>query len=127
MNFKKILANVAIVAMTAALFAGCASSKNSAGNGKNNGASSNLPKVVNIGTQQMPNDEKIAIAKDFFEKELGVKVKIIEFQAGDIRNALVSKDIDFALLGSASAAQGIASGIDIETIWSQGFFRALAG
>ncbi|PRR79940.1 Taurine-binding periplasmic protein precursor [Clostridium liquoris] len=117
MNFKKILANVAIVAMTAALFAGCASSKNSAGNGKNNGASSNLPKVVNIGTQQMSNDEKIAIAKDFFEKELGVKVKIIEFQAGDIRNALVSKDIDFALLGSASAAQGIASGIDIETIW----------
>lgn len=113
MNFKKILANVAMVAMTAALFAGCAASKKTT----DNGASSNLPKVVNIGTQQMPNDEKIAIAKDFFEKELGVKVKVIEFQAGDIRNALVSKDIDFALLGSASATQGIASGIDIETIW----------
>lgn len=117
MNFKKILANVAMIAITATLFAGCAASKKSTGNGGNNGTSSNLPKVVNIGTQQMPNDEKIAIAKDFFEKELGVKVKVIEFQAGDIRNALVSKDIDFALLGSASATQGIASGIDIETIW----------
>ncbi|MBV7276065.1 aliphatic sulfonate ABC transporter substrate-binding protein [Clostridium sp. PL3] len=117
MNLKKILVNVAMIAITASLFAGCAASKKAADNGQNNGASSNLPKVVNIGTQQMPNDEKIAIAKGFFEKELGVKVNVIEFQAGDIRNALVSKDIDFALLGSASATQGIASGIDIETIW----------
>ncbi|WP_411679994.1 aliphatic sulfonate ABC transporter substrate-binding protein [Clostridium thailandense] len=116
MNLKKILVNVAMIAITASLFAGCAASKKAADNGQNNGAS-NLPKVVNIGTQQMPNDEKIAIAKGFFEKELGVKVNVIEFQAGDIRNALVSKDIDFALLGSASATQGIASGIDIETIW----------
>lgn len=117
MNLKKILANVAMVAITATLFAGCAASEKPVDSAKNDGTSSNLPKVVNIGTQQMPNDEKIAIAKDFFEEELGVKVKVIEFQAGDIRNALVSKDIDFALLGSASATQGIASGIDIETIW----------
>ncbi|AYD39550.1 aliphatic sulfonate ABC transporter substrate-binding protein [Clostridium fermenticellae] len=117
MNFKKILANVVIVTVTAALFSGCTASKKSTASEQSNGTSSNLPKVVNIGTQQMPNDEKIAITKDYFEKELGVKVKITEFQAGDIRNALVSKDIDFALLGSASATQGIASGIDIETIW----------
>jgi taurine transport system substrate-binding protein len=75
------------------------------------------PQAVNIGTQQMPNDEIIAIAKNYFEEEMGTKVNIIEFQAGDIRNALVSKDIDFALLGSASATLGIANGIDVEVIW----------
>jgi taurine transport system substrate-binding protein len=114
MKLKRILADIAIVTIAGVLLAGCGASKDAKANGTN---SSNIPKVVNIGTQQMPNDERIAITKDFFEKELGVKVNIIEFQAGDIRNALVSKDIDFALLGSASAAQGIASGIDIETIW----------
>lgn len=116
MNFKKVLANIVIAAITTTLISGCAAKK-STDNAQNNGTSSNLPKVVNIGTQQMPNDEKIAITKGFFEKELGVKVNIVEFQAGDIRNALVSKNIDFALLGSASATQGIGSDIDIETIW----------
>ncbi|QAT40947.1 aliphatic sulfonate ABC transporter substrate-binding protein [Clostridium sp. JN-9] len=114
MKLKKIIADVLIITMAGVLLSGCGSSKSKSGNST---SSSNMPKVVNIGTQQMPNDERIAIAKGFFEKEMGVKVNIIEFQAGDIRNALVSKNIDFALLGSASAAQGIASGIDVETIW----------
>ncbi len=109
MKFKKVLANIIMTTVIATLFVGCGTSKDT--------ASSDVPKVVNIGTQQMPNDERIAIAKGYFEKELGVKVNIIEFNAGDIRNALVSKDIDFALLGSSSATLGIASGIDIEMIW----------
>lgn len=117
MKLKKILADIAIVTIAGVLLAGCGTPKGTSAAKANSTSSSNIPKVVNIGTQQMPNDERIAITKDFFEKEMGVKVNIIEFQAGDIRNALVSKDIDFALLGSASAAQGIASGIDIETIW----------
>jgi len=76
------------------LISGCKSS--TAGN-----VGKDATEVVNIGTQQMPNDEKVAIAKGYFEEELGVKVNIIEFQAGDIRNALISGDIDFALVGSA--------------------------
>jgi len=110
MKFKRVLANIIMTTVIATLFVGCATSESKT-------ASSGLPKVVNIGTQQMPNDEKIAIAKGFFENELGVKVNIIEFNAGDIRNALVSKNIDFALLGSSSATLGIASGIDVEMIW----------
>ena len=109
MKLKKILANAIMITILATLFVGCGTSKNTTSSGE--------PDVVNIGTQQMPNDEKIAIAKGFFEQELGVKVNIIEFSAGDIRNALVSKDIDFALLGSSSATLGIASGIDVEVIW----------
>lgn len=108
MKLKKILAVVMALTLTAALFTGC---------GGSNETASDLPKVVNIGTQQMPNDEKLAIAKGFFEEELGVKVNIIEFQAGEIRNAMVSKDIDFALLGSSSATLGIANGIEAEVIW----------
>lgn len=110
MKFKRVLANIIMTTVIATLFVGCGTSENKT-------ASSGLPKVVNIGTQQMPNDEKIAIARGFFEEELGVKVNIIEFNAGDIRNALVSKNIDFALLGSSSATLGIASGIDVEMIW----------
>ncbi|MCJ7690453.1 MAG: ABC transporter substrate-binding protein [Clostridiaceae bacterium] len=109
MKLKKILASAIMTTIVATLFVGCGTSKNTTSSGE--------PDVVNIGTQQMPNDEKIAIAKGFFEQELGVKVNIIEFNAGDIRNALVSKDIDFGLLGSSSATLGIASGIDIEVIW----------
>ncbi|BDR81083.1 glycine/betaine ABC transporter substrate-binding protein [Clostridium tetani] len=112
MKFKKVLANVIMLTIIATLFVGCKNSKEPA-----NKASSNLPKVVNIGTQQMPNDEKIAIAKGFFEEELGVKVNIVEFNAGDIRNAMIAKNIDFALLGSASATLGISSGMDAEVIW----------
>ncbi|MCR1970524.1 aliphatic sulfonate ABC transporter substrate-binding protein [Clostridium cochlearium] len=114
MKFKKILSSFMIIIATLTLFVGCGKSKDD--KGKNIG-SSNLPEVVNIGTQQMPNDEKIAIAKGFFEEELGVKVNIVEFNAGDIRNAMISKNIDFALLGSASATLGIASGMDAEVIW----------
>ncbi|MGV8979970.1 taurine ABC transporter substrate-binding protein [Clostridium sp.] len=109
MKLKRILAAVIMTIVISTLLVGCGTSKDS--------GSSGTPKVVNIGTQQMPNDEKIAIEKGFFEEELGVKVNIIEFNAGDIRNALVSKNIDFALLGSSSATLGIASGIDIEMIW----------
>ncbi|MGH4138422.1 ABC transporter substrate-binding protein [Clostridium sp.] len=114
MKLKKILVTVIMTTVISTLFVGCGTSKDTA---SKSATSLDAPKVVNIGTQQMPNDEKIAIEKGFFEEELGVKVNIIEFNAGDIRNALVSKDIDFALLGSSSATLGIASGIDIEMIW----------
>jgi len=110
MKLKKIIATFITLTLITTLISGCKSS--TADN-----AGKDATEVVNIGTQQMPNDEKIAIAKGYFEEELGVKVNIIEFQAGDIRNALISGDIDFALVGSASATLGIANGIDAEVIW----------
>ena len=108
MKIRRITASIVIFVLTAVLYTGCSANKT---------ASGDLPKVINIGTQEMPNDEKIAIAKGYFEQEMGVKVNIIKFEAGSIRNALISKDIDFALLGSSSATLGIASGIDVELIW----------
>ncbi|MDF2677931.1 MAG: taurine-binding periplasmic protein precursor [Bacillota bacterium] len=111
MKLKKIFMAAVSLALMTTVITGCKSSTVS----NNNGA--DLPKEVNIGTQVMPNDEKIAIEKGYFEEELGVKVNIIEFQAGDIRNALISGSIDFALVGSASATLGISNGIDAEVIW----------
>jgi len=101
--------------------AGCGSSahpsKNRQGNPAVSGQPAAVPKIVNIGTQQIPNDEAVAAAKGYFEEELDTKVNIQEFQAGDIRNAMVAGNIDFAMLGSSSAALGIASGMDVELIW----------
>lgn len=108
MKFKRIATFIMITALTTAFFTGCGTKKATTGN---------LPEAVNIGTQEIPDDERIAIAKNYFEEEMGVKVNIIKFEAGSIRNALISKDIDFALLGSASATLGIANGIDAEVIW----------
>lgn len=84
---------------------------------KSGSSTSGQLEVVNIGTQRIPNGEKIAIDKKYFEEEFGIEVNIIEFNAGDIRNALVSKDIDFAHLGVSSGVLGIASGIEAEVIW----------
>lgn len=116
MKLKKTMRAAAAALAAAMIFSGCAASPRSAGSAGQT-ASSGLPAVVNIGTQQMPDDEKIAVAKNYFQNELGVKVNIIEFQAGDIRNAMIAKNIDFALLGSSSAALGIASGMNVEVIW----------
>ena len=79
--------------------------------------SNGYPTKIVIGTQQLPNDEMLAIVKGYFEEEFKLPVEILEFQAGDIRNAVVSKDIDFAMLGSSSAILGFANGMKVECIW----------
>jgi len=109
MKKKQLLLITALILSSLMLLTSCHKS----GSGSSN---SNL-KVVSIGTQRIPNGEKIAVDKKYFEEEFGVEVNVIEFNAGDIRNALVSKDIDFAHLGVSSGVLGIASGIDAEVIW----------
>ena len=104
MKIKTTQKAVALLCTAALLLAGCG------GKAAQNGVDG-LPQVVNIGTQQIPNDEALAAAKGYFEQEMGVKVNIVEFQAGDIRNAMISKDIDFAMLGSSSATLGVANGM----------------
>lgn len=110
MKIKTTQKAAALLCTVALLLAGCG------GNAAQSGAGG-LPQVVNIGTQQIPNDEALAAAKGYFEQEMGVKVNIVEFQAGDIRNAMISKDIDFAMLGSSSAILGVANGMDVQLVW----------
>ncbi len=110
MKIKMTQKAAALLCTVALLLAGCG------GNTAQSDAGG-LPQVVNIGTQQIPNDEALAAAKGYFEQEMGVKVNIVEFQAGDIRNAMISKDIDFAMLGSSSAILGVANGMDVQLVW----------
>ncbi len=109
MKIKKVLSCVLSVMLMGTLVMGCSSKKSS---------SDNEEITVNIGTQQMPNDEGIAKAKNYFEEELGVKVNVVEFDSGkDVNNALVSGSIDFGLIGSCPVSLALSSDIDIEVIW----------
>ncbi|MDD8049096.1 MAG: ABC transporter substrate-binding protein [Thomasclavelia sp.] len=107
-NIKKLLACLCSVCLALTLITGCSSSS----------SDEKTTKVI-IGTQEMPNDEGIAKAKKYFEKELGVKVEYKKFDSGkDVATALMTEDIDFGLLGSCPAALSIAQGAKVEYIWT---------
>ena len=112
-NVKKLLMSGIATILTIVMIS-CSSS----GGDKSDGSESSDIDVVNIGTQQMPNDEGIAKAKKYFEEEMGVEINLVEFDSGrDVNTALLSGSIDFGLLGSSPATLGIASGTDVELIW----------
>ena len=77
--------------------------------------------TVNIGTQEMPNDEGIAKQLNYiinnFDK-LGYEVNITSFSSGaKVNAALLSGDIDFGLIGTCPIANGFSCGVDGEVIW----------
>jgi taurine transport system substrate-binding protein len=79
-----------------------------------------LPQVINIGTQQMPNDENVAKAKKYFDS-LGVKVNLVEFDSGAAAvNAIVSGSVDLALMGTTPATTAISNNLPVEIIWIHG-------
>ncbi len=81
-------------------------------------SSGDLPDKVVIGTQEMPNDEGIAKALDYFKKEMGVKVELVKFDSGrDVNTAITSGSIDFGLLGSCPASLAISQDLGVEFIW----------
>ena len=89
----KRLVSLALAGMLAASVAltGCGSKKATTSDGKT---------IVKIGTQQMPNDEGIAKAMNYFQEEMGdsVSVEIVEFSSGkDVNTALAAGSIDFGL------------------------------
>lgn len=109
-SMKKIAAGL-LMAVMAVNLAGCRAPSDKV-------TAEGLPEVVTIGTQQMPDDEGIAKAKGYLEEELGVPVDIVEFKSGkDVNNALLSKSIDFGLLGSSPATLAIANKVPVQLIW----------
>ncbi len=74
------------------------------------------PESITIGLQAIPNDE--LVAKEWYEKELGVKVNFKQFDSGrDVNTAMAAGSVDIAILGSTPAAIGIAKGIPYEVFW----------
>ncbi len=107
---KKIVAVSMAVTMLGGVMTGCKKSSSS--------SKSDKVDTVTIGTQEMPNDEGIAKAKNLFEETMGVKIKIVKFDSGkDVNNALKAKSIDFGLQGSTSSALAVATNIPIKVIW----------
>ena len=113
MRLKRLVSLCMATVMTAALtLTGCGSSSSSTtADGKT---------IVKIGTQQMPNDEGIAKALNYFEESMGdkVSIEIVEFSSGkDVNTALAAGSIDFGLEGSCPAALAIAQDLGVEMIW----------
>jgi taurine transport system substrate-binding protein len=76
------------------------------------------PDRVVIGYQDVPNEEIIAKQLGWHEKEWGVKVEWKKFDSGrDVNTAMAAGGIDFGLVGSSPAANGLSSGVPYEVIW----------
>ncbi|WNS43960.1 ABC transporter substrate-binding protein [Paenibacillus sp. MMS20-IR301] len=90
--------------------AACGNSKEADGAAK--------PESVTIGYQDIPNDEVVARAKEWYEDELGVPVNFKKFDSGrDVNTAFASSSIDIGLMGSTPASVGIATGLAYEVFW----------
>lgn len=110
MKIKKILAALLASALVLTSVTACGDKNGEGADGK--------PKKVIIGTQQMPNDEGIAKALNYFEEEMGVEVELKSFDSGaDVNTALASEDIDFGLYGSCPVAIAISNDLGVELIW----------
>lgn len=110
----KKMVGVILIGILAAAMAGCGGTSKD----KNDDTSKEKAEKVIIGTQEMPNDEGIAKAKDYFSEEMGVDVEIKQFDSGkDVVTALASDSIDFGLLGSCPASLAISQGTEVKCIW----------
>ncbi len=110
---RKWIAMAAAGVCTIGLLSGCGNSDSNRDAGSTKKADS-----VIIGTQEMPNDEGIAKAMDYFSEEMGVPVEIKQFDSGkDVNMALASGSIDFGLLGSCPAALAISQDLGVKCIW----------
>lgn len=112
---KKITGMLLGLVLIVAMATGCAKQNSTE---KTSETETALPEKVRIGTQEMPNDEGIAKAQNYFEEELNVPVEVIQFDSGrDVNAALLSNSIDFGLVGSCPATLVIANGAGVELIW----------
>lgn len=113
-KWKKTAALVMSGILMAALMTGCGGGSDSS---SGSGSEEKAKKVI-IGTQEMPNDEGIAKAEDYFSQEMKVDVELKQFDSGkDVVTALASNSIDFGLLGSCPASLAISQGTEVKCIW----------
>lgn len=73
---------------------------------------------IKIGTMDLVNPDLIARKEKYYEKQLGVKVKIVKFDSGkDVNTALAAGSIDVSELGSNPTALGIGNGLQYDVIY----------
>lgn len=107
---NKLILSLMILMIISSIMIGCGNDQND----KNN--INAKPESITIGLQAIPNDEMVA--KQWYQKELGVKVNFKQFDSGrDVNTAMTAGSVDIAILGSTPAAIGIAKGIPYEVFW----------
>ena len=75
-------------------------------------------KEIKIGTMDLVNPDLVAGKEKYYEKQLGVKVKIVKFDSGkDVNTALAAGSIDVSELGSNPTALGIGNGLNYDVIY----------
>lgn len=75
-------------------------------------------KEIKIGTMYLVNPDLVARKEKYYEKQLGVKVKIVKFDSGkDVNTALAAGSIDVSELGSNPTALGIGNGLNYDVIY----------
>ena len=64
------------------------------------------------------NPDLVARKEKYYEKQLGIKVKIVKFDSGkDVNTALAAGSIDASELGSNPTALGIGNGLNYDVIY----------
>lgn len=108
---KKWIAGVlAVMVITTLGFTGCGSSKKEEKSAKTT--------EIKIGTMDLVNGDLVARAEKYYEEELGVDVKIVNFDSGkDVNTALAAGSIDVSELGSNPTALGISNGLKYDVIY----------
>lgn len=108
-NLKKLIA-VGLLTLSVSALTGC-------GGGDSEKATKKVEEVK-IGTMNLVNGDLIAQYEKWYETELGVPVKVVNFDSGkDVNSALAAGAIDIGELGTSPAALAISNGIDIKVIW----------
>lgn len=75
-------------------------------------------KEIKIGTMDLVNPDLVARKEKYYEKQLGVKVKIVKFDSGkDVNTALAAGSIDVSELGSNPTTLGIGNGLNYDVIY----------
>lgn len=111
-KFRKILVTVMVVAAISGAIAGCGNSKKKATVKKD------VPEIVNIGVQTLITPELISRYEKVYEKYLGTKVNLIQFDSGaDVNKAFSSGSVDIASFGTAPASIGISGNLGYEVFW----------
>ncbi len=79
---------------------------------------SSVPDVVNIGVQTLVTPELIARYEGIYEKYLGCKVNLLQFDSGaDVNRAFASGSIDIGAIGTSPASIGISNNLGYEVFW----------
>lgn len=77
-----------------------------------------VPEVVNIGVQTLITPELVSRYEDVYEKYLGTKVNLVQFDSGaDVNKAFSSGSVDIASFGTSPASIGISENLGYEIFW----------